>query len=102
MSSIWCLNVDVCDSLVAVASLWVLWQRRVGSVRFWEFGDYVPCVEETGNKSETAQEDIDERISGADASFDPDCKRGKENGNQAQEDVGGAHSDYLSCLCSGF
>ena len=60
-------------------------------VRFRVEGDDVPGVEEAGDVAESAEEDVDEAVGGADARFDPDGDRGEEDGEEAEEDVAAAH-----------
>lgn len=38
-----------------------------------ELGDDVPCVEQAGDESKDAKEDVDDGVGGADAALDPDC-----------------------------
>ena len=91
-------------------------------VGFWVLGDDEPGMDQTGQKAEHAQENIDDGVRTADASFDPYCdekimlvlerggdsarkksvgrkrtwERWKEDGEDAEKEVGGAHD--LDCL----
>lgn len=40
-------------------------------------GDDVPGVQEAGEKTETAECDVDEGVDAAETAFDPDCRKGK-------------------------
>jgi len=79
------LDVDVCDAAAFLGQRFVL-VRRLG-----ELGDDVPGVEETGDEAQTAEEDVDDGVSAANAALYPDRKWGKEDCQQAEEDVCGAH-----------
>lgn len=68
-------------------------------------------MQEAGDVAEGAEEDVDEGVGGAEAGFDPDCRRGlvgreggegrgrggstgdwgEEDGEESEEDVAGAH-----------
>jgi len=54
------------------ALLGILGKRVV--VIFGEFGDDVPCVEESRDETQHAKADVDERVGGAYAALDPDCE----------------------------
>jgi hypothetical protein len=51
----------------------------------------VPGVDEAWDVAETAEGDVDQRVGGAEARFDPDCDRREEDGDKGEEDVGRAH-----------
>jgi len=52
----------------------------------------VPSMYQPRHKPQTAQRDIDERVGGADAALDPNGDGGEEDGEEGEEEVGGAHS----------
>ena len=60
-------------------------------VFFWVFCDNVPGVDQARNKSQAAEEDIDERIGGAQAALHPDCNWWEDDGQEAEEDVAARH-----------
>lgn len=62
---------------------------------FGEFGDDVPCVQETGDEAQAAEEDVDEGVGGAQAAFDPDGDRGEDDGEDAEEDVAAGHGGWF-------
>ena len=65
------IHVDVGDATaLAVLRELIVVVRALG-----ELGDDVPGVQEAGDETETAEEDVDERVGAADASLDPDCAR---------------------------
>lgn len=41
-------------------------------IRFWVLDDDVPCVEETGDVAKTAEGEVDNGVSSANAHLDPD------------------------------
>ena len=47
---------------------------RIIVVWFGVFQDDIPCVQETGDVSETAKCEVDYRVGRADANFDPYCR----------------------------
>jgi len=73
----------------------------------------VPCVEEAWEVAEDAEEDIDERVGGAEAGFDPNyigllviecsdvvvscftCNGWEEDGDEAQEDIAARHCGFV-------
>lgn len=68
----WLLDDHVGDPpLLGSIAAAALWQALVVGVG--ELGDDVPRVEEAGHEAERAEEDVDERVGGADAALDPDC-----------------------------
>lgn len=54
-------------------------------------GGNIPGVDQAGDEAQTAEREVDERVGGADAGFDPDCDLGEEDGEEGEEEVGGAH-----------
>jgi len=48
-------------------------------------------MEEAGQIPETAEEDVDKGVDGADTSLDPDCEGWEEDGDEAEEDIGSRH-----------
>lgn len=62
------LNIDVCD---AAAGLGILREDVVG-LQLGVLGDDVPGVQEAGDETEHTEEDVDERVGGAEAGLDPD------------------------------
>ena len=63
-------NVVVCD--LAISPFRVM-DRLVLVHRVGVAGDDIPGVDQAGNVPETAEADVDERIGGAEADFDPYC-----------------------------
>ena len=61
-------------------------------------GDDVPGVQQAGDVAEHQEEDVDERVGGADARFDPDGDRGEEDGEDGEEAVRGAHFSFSLSL----
>lgn len=55
-------------------------------------------MDQPRNEAQTTKRDVDERVGGADARFDPDGYWGKEDGEKGEEDVGGAHLEDGSAL----
>lgn len=48
----------------------------------------------------TAEKDIDQTVSAAKATLDPDCERREQDRDEAQEDVASAHGRELcECVC---
>ena len=80
---------DVSDS----ATLGVLLNALVFVVWLGEFGNDVPCVDKAGEESEETKENIDDRVCRANAGLHPNRQRREENGQQTQENIGGAHDD---------
>lgn len=72
-------DVVVCDSVsVGILISTAMRNYRLISIGiflvvFWVFQDDVPCVQKAGNISETAESEVDERVSGTYSDFDPDC-----------------------------
>jgi hypothetical protein len=91
------LDIDVGDA----AALIVLRQRLVLVGRLGVSRNDIPGVEKARNITEDRQEDVDERVGAADTALDPDWQRGKENGQQAKEDVCGTHGNVKSWDCLG-
>jgi hypothetical protein len=85
------LNIDICDSALRVLRD-ALVLDRVG-----ELGDNIPGVQQTGNVTKHAQEDVDETVGAADSGPDPDCEWREEDGEKAKEDVCGAHGFEVEC-----
>ena len=54
-------------------------------------GDDVPGVQEAWDEAEAAEQEVDDRVGGADADFHPHGDRGEEDGEQGEEDVACAH-----------
>lgn len=81
------LDVDVGNT----AALTIIRDGLVLVGRFGEFGNDVPGVEETRDVSEDAEQNVDERVCAADSALDPDRQWGEEDGEESEEDVGGAH-----------
>lgn len=78
------------DVDAAVAALGIV-QALVLVVGLGVFGDDVPGMEEAGQIAEGGEEDVDEGIRRAQPALYPDCEGRKEDGQEAEEDVGGAH-----------
>lgn len=55
----------------------------------------VPCVEEAREVAEDAEEDVDERVGGAEAGFDPNCNGWEEDGDETQEDIAARHGGFV-------
>jgi len=74
-----------------MAALGILWDRIVcfGGIR--KFGDYVPGVEQARHETQTAKQNVDEGVGATDATFNPDGDGWEEDGQKAEEDVGGTH-----------
>lgn len=59
--------------VVAVSAvLWVLGERVI-EILVGVFGDDVPGVDEAGEETEHAEEDVDEGVGGAETCLYPDC-----------------------------
>lgn len=61
------LDVDVRHA----TSFCIAWNGFVHGL-LWELGDNVPSVEQAGNETKHAEEDVDEGVGRAKAGFDPD------------------------------
>lgn len=59
--------------MVVAATLRVLREGLVFVVAIGIFCDDVPGMEEAGDETKHAEEDVDEGVCRADASLDPDC-----------------------------
>lgn len=60
----------------------------------WEFCDYVPGMEETGEETETAEENVYEGVGRADSALYPDWEGWKEDCEEAEEDVARTHGEF--------
>lgn len=67
-SSVWSLYDYICYTSILCVGYVLVVVILIGIL-----GDYVPGVEETREKSEHAEENVDERVGGAEAAFYPDC-----------------------------
>jgi len=85
--------VAVDEDVGDAAALAVLGDGFVLVVRVGELGDDVPCVDEAGDVAKEAEEDVDEGVCGAEAALHPDGEGWEEKGQEAEEDVCGAHCD---------
>jgi len=85
--ALWALDVDVGNT----TALAIIRDGLVLVGRLGEFGNDVPGVEETWDVSEDAEQNVDERVCAADSALDPDRQWGEEDGEESEEDVGGAH-----------
>lgn len=83
------VHIVACDS--PVLALVVGYGLVFMFVGFRIEGDDIPGVKEAWNVAEGAEENVDEAVSCADAGFDPDGDGGKEDGEEAEEDVAAAH-----------
>lgn len=48
-------------------------------------------MDQARHETQAAEREVDERVGGADAGFDPDGDGGEEDGEEGEEEVGGAH-----------
>lgn len=78
------LHIYVCYAcaLGVLRQLFIVGAHPVGKL-----GDDVPGVQQAGEPAEYAEQDVDDRVGGADATFDPDSDWGEEDGDEAEEDV---------------
>ena len=83
------VHIVVCDS--PILALVVGYGLVLIIVGFRVEGDDVPGVDEAWDVAESAEEDVDEAVSGTDAGFDPDGDGREEDGEEAEEDVTAAH-----------
>jgi hypothetical protein len=81
-------NVVVCDALS-----FGVWNGFVIVVTLGISSDDVPGMYKTRNVAQYTEEDVDERVAGADAGFDPYCDRRKQDGDEAQEEVATRHGE---------
>jgi len=56
-------------------------------VVFGKLGDDIPGVEEARDEAQHAETDVDETVCGTDAGLDPDSDGGKEDGDEAKEEI---------------
>ena len=69
-------------------------------VRVWVLGDNVPGVEQAGQVAEHAEEQVQQRVEGAEGALDPDGDGGEEDGDEGEEEVGrgaGGHGFLEVC-----
>ena len=55
-------------------------------------------MDQARNVAETAEGEVDERVGGAEAGFDPDGDGREEDGEEGEENVGGAHFGCRWCV----
>lgn len=84
------LNVDVGNS-AAIAlggrkGLVLVWRLRI-------FGNDIPGVDQAGDVTEDAEENVDDGVGATDSALDPDWQRREEQREEGEEDVGRTHID---------